>query len=82
MNQITKLTQFASMFFMTLALSLLSLSISAQTTDTGWLTNHNILQCKRALCSLVSKIASQNNYWLSGRQVGWGGLENLLAFTW
>lgn len=30
MNQITKLTQFASMFFMTLALSLLSLSISAQ----------------------------------------------------
>ncbi|MCR9530383.1 protein-disulfide reductase DsbD family protein [Vibrio alginolyticus] len=39
MNQITKLTQFAFMFFMTLALSLLSLSISAQTTDTGWLTN-------------------------------------------
>lgn len=39
MNQITKLTQFAFMFFMTLALSLLSLSISAQTTDTGWITN-------------------------------------------
>ncbi|ELB2898739.1 thioredoxin family protein [Vibrio alginolyticus] len=39
MNQITKLTQFASMFFMTLALSLLSLSVLAQITDTGWLTN-------------------------------------------
>lgn len=39
MNQITKLTQFASMFFMTLALSLFSLNISAQTTDTGWMTN-------------------------------------------
>ena len=39
MNQITKLTQFASLFFMTLALSLFSLNISAQTTDTGWMTN-------------------------------------------
>ncbi len=39
MNHITKATQLASIFFMALVLGLFSLNLSAQTTDTGWMTN-------------------------------------------
>ncbi len=39
MNHIIKATQLASIFFMALVLGLFSLNLSAQTTDTGWMTN-------------------------------------------
>jgi suppressor for copper-sensitivity B len=54
MNDMTKMTQVVSMLIMTLLLSLFSLHLSAQTPDTGWMTNpqHPPVQTRFVLTGL------------------------------
>lgn len=54
MNDMTKMTQAVSMLIMTLLLSLFSLHLSAQTPDTGWMTNpqHPPVQTRFVLTGL------------------------------
>ncbi len=54
MNNLTKMTRAASMFIIALLMSLYSLKLSAQTTDTGWMTNpqHPPVQTRFVLTGL------------------------------
>lgn len=54
MNNLTKMTHAASMFIIALLMSLYSFNLSAQTTDTGWMTNpqHPPVQTRFVLTGL------------------------------
>lgn len=67
MNHIIKATQLASIFFMALVLGLFSLNLSAQTTDTGWMTNPQHPPVQTRFCfDWSARSASKNAHWLFG----------------